>query len=245
MYDWPELADDWNLFWRLIAEQLAIRNISAPDKLTRADDLFSLWRDPALIVGQTCGWPYANLLSDDVAAFGRFDHRLPHAPAGNYYSLYICKCGEQRTAGEILDSDSTIAVNSLDSQSGFRVLREIDSSFFSQSFSERLCESGSHRQSIRLVANGEADFAAIDAVSFEIARRFEPSAIAKLEILGHSSPKPSLPLVTAVSNVEVADKIFAALQASVEQLPDAVKQSLSIFDLLPASADSYQVFRES
>ena len=68
---------------------------------------------------------------------------------------------------------ATFAFNDPDSQSGVHCLRpllDIEPSL------NRGVESGGHRFSIEAVADGRADFAAIDAFSFLLAERFIPHA---------------------------------------------------------------------
>ncbi len=244
MYDWPEVSEDWDTFWNLLANRLDHQGISAPAKLSRCDDPFLMWQDPLLLIGQTCGWPYVNLLADDVHAIARFDHGLPDAPAGTYYSVFVGQPDEVRTPGEILQSDSTIAVNGFDSQSGFRVLRELDRDFVDEPPLERIITSGSHRDSVALVARGEADLAAIDAVSLELARSFDPALVSKIRPLSHSIPKPALPLVTSTANLDKAPDIFLSLKETVNEMPNSLKKRLCIYDVISADRSVYQVFAE-
>ena len=245
MYDWPEIASDWDEFWVLVEQALVQREIIAPRALSRSNDPFELWRDENLLLGQTCGWPYANLLADQVVPVANFDHGLQHAPAGHYYSVFICKLGETRTPQAILQSDSIVAVNGLDSQSGFRVLREIDSSFVDQPPKDRIATSGSHRNSIAMVAKGKADFAAIDAVSFELAKAFDHLNTESVTVLGHSAPRPSLPVITSLANKKLVSQLYGALADAVAAMPEALKQQLHIYDVQSAQASDYAIFREA
>ncbi len=51
--------------------------------------------------------------------------------------------------------------------------------------------SGSHRESARLVARGEADLAALDAVAWALLRAHEPETAARLVVLDRTGPCPS------------------------------------------------------
>ena len=92
------------------------------------------------------------------------------------------------------------AFNSADSMSGFlapgRDLEALGESL--AIFSERI-ETGGHRASLRAVAAGKADVAAIDCRSWSLFRRFEPEASARLQVVGWTARRKGLPFVTARS----------------------------------------------
>ncbi|MGD9812793.1 MAG: phosphate/phosphite/phosphonate ABC transporter substrate-binding protein, partial [Sphingobium sp.] len=90
-----------------------------------------------------------------------------------------------------------LAFNSSDSLSGVLAL-ERDLQHIGQSldiFSDRIL-TGGHRNSIKAVANGEADVAAIDCRSWALARRFEPAAEA-LIVVGWTALRPGLPFIVS------------------------------------------------
>jgi hypothetical protein len=71
--------------------------------------------------------------------------------------------------------------------------------------------SGAHAASVPLVVAGGADLAAIDAVSWRLARRFLPEA-GRLRVLMLTEPTPGLPYVAAagVDTRPHADALEAA-----------------------------------
>ncbi|MEM7291719.1 MAG: hypothetical protein AAF412_15345, partial [Pseudomonadota bacterium] len=170
MYDWPETRLALERLWAAIAIELEASKLPAPKLLTSADEFMEVWTSPDLVIGQTCGWPYANLLQDVVVPFGRFDHALPGCKAGKYYSVYI---GQSETDRQFLNDGAAlgqcprIAINGEDSQSGFHVFSEISREFTQDDpTAAGHLMTGSHRKSVLAVANGEARIAAIDAVAF-------------------------------------------------------------------------------
>ncbi len=70
-------------------------------------------------------------------------------------------------------------INGRDSQSGYSALRAIVAPYAGggRMFSD-VSVSGSHRASLRAVAEGRADVATIDAVCWAMAERHEPAAFA-------------------------------------------------------------------
>ena len=63
-------------------------------------------------------------------------------------------------------------------------------------FSE-LIVSGGHRNSIRMVASGKADVAAMDCKTWALAQQFEPAAKA-LQVVGWTQKRKGLPFITGL-----------------------------------------------
>ena len=82
-------------------------------------------------------------------------------------------------------------------------------------------ETGSHVESGRSVADGFTDFAALDALSWEMIRRYEDFAADLIEI-DRTEPTPALPFITARKR---------------DPMPIANALSRAIFDLSPADRD--------
>jgi hypothetical protein len=201
MYDWPEVSPAWDRLWRLMHARLGEAGLEADPPLRRTGDFHEGWLDPELIVGQTCGWPFVNGVGDHATAFARFDFGLPDIAAGDYCSRFIVRPGlfsgnsGPHAIGEAIRGGLRVAVNAPISQSGYRVLGEC----FDEPFEltrDQVLMSGSHRESIRAVASGRADVAAIDAVSWLFALDHEPAAEA-VEVAATSRPAPGLPLIVA------------------------------------------------
>lgn len=234
MYCWPENRGEWQNLWKAIRSELAQLDIPAPQFLTFGQPLEEVWLDPKLLIGHTCGWPYISKLRDKVALVGRFNFATEDCPPGHYNSVFIApKNSELNSPDDLSGSDPSIAVNGTGSQSGFRVLREVVENIES---SERLIVTGSHRDSIYAIADGEAELAAIDAVTWELAKAYEP-AVEDVKIIGRSSPKPGLPLITANANHELVPQLFDAIRCAV----DVAGHPLGIQSFLPARDSDYEV----
>ena len=58
MYDLPELRTATDTWWSGMAAALRRAGIDAvPDQLTRVYNVATVWRDPNLLLSQTCGYP--------------------------------------------------------------------------------------------------------------------------------------------------------------------------------------------
>lgn len=247
MYDWPEVSHAIDVLWSHLQNQLTQRNIAAPLKVDRDTNPIALWSKPELIVGQTCGWPYANYLKEQVTPFARFDYDLPDCPAGDYNSVYIGHDDDDfdhLKSAKAFEFVEKIAMNSDDSQSGFHVFSEITGKLAEDSIAkEKRVVTGAHRNSISAVANGDANIAAIDAVAFELAKHYEPEAVSKIVVLRNSKPKPGLPIITSKDNEHLVPLLFEAVQEGVRETPQDVLETLLIKGVVHAKPSDYDGFK--
>jgi ABC-type phosphate/phosphonate transport system substrate-binding protein len=95
-------------------------------------------------------------------------------------------------------------------------------------FFESVVFSGSHRRSVDMVAEGEADVAAVDCVSLAHFRQLYPSAVAKLRVLGWTPASPSLPFITASTTSSATLRILRSSLTHVLADPelDSVRRRL-------------------
>ena len=247
MYDWPETQHAIDIVWSQIQNQLAQREIDAPLSLDRESHPAALWSKPELIIGQTCGWPYANYLKEQVVPFARFHYDLPDCPAGHYNSVYIGHDDDDYdhlVSSQAFEFVEKIAMNSDDSQSGFHVFAEIAGMPSEEAIAkEKRIVTGAHRNSISAVANGDANIAAIDAIAFELAKHYEPEAVSRIVVLGASKPKPGLPLITSKDNQHLTPLLFEAVSEAIHETPEDVLQTLLIKDVVPAKPSDYDEFK--
>ena len=236
MYDWPEVREATGSLWQTIHRHLAQRGIDAPDALVRSADPESLWTDPALLLSQTCGYPYANRLADKVALVGTPAHAVTGAAPGKYFSVLIAR--KNRTPqhlGEL--GEMRFAYNMAHSQSGFAAPVRLLASGGHASLPEPL-ETGAHRASICAVAAAEADWAAIDAVTWELARRHEPAAD-DLVVFARTPETPALPLITGAGNAGRAGAIADAVEAAIPELDRDVRDALFVTGLVRFKPEDY------
>ena len=242
MYDWPETRTAVDRLWEAIGDALRSQGIEAPSELRRPADLYTAWADDGLLLGQTCGLPLVQTLTS-VEVVGAFDHRLPASPPGWYHSTIIVATDNDITAIADL-RNARVAVNSADSQSGHAIWRhELSRRGLTGSFFSEVVVSGSHRDSVAAVASGRVDVAAVDAVSMQLAERFEPAA-SGVRILTRSEPTPGLPLITAGVNANCVPRLRRALHAAVESLPAAERHVLGIHAFVSLDRADYDLIAE-
>lgn len=234
MYDRPETAGANDRLWTRIADALRIRGIEAPSSLDRRSALWDTWQSPGLVLSQTCGFPYRARLHGKVALVATPVLDLPDAPPGHYYSaLVVRRSDPRRTFPDF--AEATLAYNEPMSQSGWAA------PFFhaaGHSFAFRdAVETGSHRASARAVAEGRADIAAIDAVTWRILRNWDDDLARELHEIGHTEPTPALPWITSLRHDPAP--IAAALDDAVACLSMTDRDRLCLLGTMRIGAEAY------
>lgn len=209
MYDWPELRSQTDAFWQDVLVHLKDAGIEAPIELTRDKPQFEIWTAQDLLIAQTCGYPLATALRGKVHLVGAPHYGVEGCGPGTYSSAIVMQRGValssiQETKG------LRLAFNSDDSLSGYRCLvPEIgDPTVWFGS----LHHSGSHRASARLVADGAADIAVLDALCWHYLQRFDPACASALTVLGWTGVMPSLPFI---ARLETSQSEMVALRDSL------------------------------
>ena len=98
MYDFPWTAEANDALWVAMAARLDEAGIEAPKTLTRGGDLDALWRNPRLVFGQTCGYPYATRLKDAVVLIAAPTYAFPGCEEASHRSFIIRRASDPRRA---------------------------------------------------------------------------------------------------------------------------------------------------
>lgn len=243
MYDWPETGPALDRLWSAIRDNLKDAGLQAPEHLQRDREVYEIWRDPALVIGQTCGWPYISRLRGEVIPFARFAYELDCEP-GHYYSVFIGRdAGDRKYLQDAaaLQLAPKVAINGDDSQSGFRVFRDVADAGGEAIAPENRLITGSHRQSVKAVAERQAAIAAIDGVAFLLSADHDPAYHDNICVLAKSKPVPGLPLITTPTNKAKTGALFDAVQSAIGQVSAADRKVLKIIDLVPARDADYEL----
>lgn len=131
--------------------------------------------------------------------------------------------------------------NDLGSNSGYHLLRHyLMANHYPNHYFRQTIQSGSHQQSIRWVATGKADCAAIDSTVLEQEWQHSPELKPQLRVVQAIGPCPMPPLVAAQ---HLGDELIAALQMALLQ-PDAelqiAMQQANISRFAAVRSESYQ-----
>ena len=233
MYRRPQLEGAHNRYWGLIRKNLQDAGIDSPEYLSQDAEEFYVWKNPDLVLSQTCGMPYRRWLHDKVALVGTPDFGVKGCPAGYYRSAIVVRKDDPRN--DLVDfEDAVFAFNQTFSQSGYAApywhMKAKGVWFKNQTQTEQ------HLKSAKVVAYGNADIASIDAVSWRLMSRYGHFT-RKLRVLEWTNPTPALPLITAQGNDAAA--IFEAVKTAIAQLRPEDQKRLGIKGIVRISKDAY------
>jgi ABC-type phosphate/phosphonate transport system substrate-binding protein len=230
MYDRPETVAANDRFWNEIKAQLG----EGPDALTRGlADYWPVWQSPELLFSQTCGMPYRTRLHGTVQLVGTPDYGLDGCPPGYYRSIFVARAAD---AGQPLENFAgrTMAYNEALSQSGWAAPMNHMAPMGIRP--GQLLQSGGHAASARSVAEGRADFAALDALTWELLKAYDGFASGLVEI-AVTAPTPALPFITAQGRD--AEQLGDAVEAAIRNLDPKDREILHLKGLIRIPATAY------
>lgn len=233
MYQRPELEAAHNRYWALIRKHLADAGIASPENLSQDAEEFSVWADPNLVLSQTCGMPYRTMLHDKVALVGTPDFGVEGCPEGYYRSALIVRKDDPRY-DFLAYKDAVFAYNQTFSQSGYAAPYEhIQAYGF---WFENKLHTEQHILSAKAVANGQADIASLDAVSWRLMCEYEGFA-KDLRVLEWTRPTPALPYICAKGADPKAT--FNAVARAIAELADMDRDLLGLKGMVYISKEDY------
>jgi ABC-type phosphate/phosphonate transport system substrate-binding protein len=233
MYDFPWTASANEALYRAVATRLREEGIAAPPGLTRGRPLDDIWRDPKLILGQTCGYPYWFGLRATVALIATPLYAFDGCDGANHRSFLIARRGDPRRDIAAF-RHGRAALNARDSNSGMNLFRAAVAPFaWAGRFFAEIVVTGAHAASLSAVAAGAADVAAIDCVSFALLARGRPDLVEHVEVIARSAATPALPFITSAATS--AARIAAIRRCLLAALADpAVAPDLATLGLVGA-----------
>jgi ABC-type phosphate/phosphonate transport system substrate-binding protein len=216
MYDLPEIAGANDALWLSIAAFLRAQRVEAPERLDRRGDLAALWRSPALLFGQTCGYPYVKSLRNAVVLIATPEYSFPGCGGVWRRSFVVCAARDSRRDLEAFRG-AVAAVNGWDSDSGMNLFRATIAPIARRArFFAAVIVTGSHLASLEAVVDGRAELAAVDCVAFGLLQKLRPSLVERVAIVAESPASPGLPFIASAglpeaTVVAVRDALFATL----------------------------------
>ena len=199
MYDLPELEAANDEIWAALAARLQAAGVDGvPQTLARGGSLASLWADPQLLLAQTCGYP---LIKGEIGPIQLVATPAYHAPGceGPFHRSVVVVRADHAAASLADMRGTACALNDPSSNTGMNLLRsEVARLARGRAFFERIVVTGSHAASAEAVAEGTADLAALDVVTFAQLTRHRPQLMRRLKPLAWTTRSPGLPLITSV-----------------------------------------------
>ena len=232
MYHRPENAAAHDALWAAIRDGLRARGVAAPDALDRRIGVWEAWRSPDLVLGHVCNLPWRARLRGRLRLVGASDHGLEGAPPGHYYSVFVARPGDD--ADPAAYAGRRFAYGEGLGHSGWGA---------PQLWAAERClrfpatlETGGHRESLRAVAEGRADLAAIDAVTWRMIERWEPEAARAVRVIGRTGVAPGISFATAAEDpaphLEAVSEAIAGLDA-------ASRDALGLVGVVPLPESAY------
>ena len=252
MYDLPELTPATDALWAGIARHLAAPvDGGVPVALDRRRPLETIWRDPDLLLAQTCGAPYVAALADTVRLVAIPVYDAPGCEAVDGRSAYRSaviarRGGPVRRLADL--AGATVAVNDPGSHSGCIALRASLLGLARGAGDPvvgRVVRTGSHRASLRAVAAGTADAAAIDAVTLALLHDAAAPEAAAVDPIAWTDWAPPLPFIAAGqrSDREVAALYRALGKALTDRAVGPALRRLRLIGRQPAEPARYDRVR--
>lgn len=233
MYDRPETMAANDRLWAAIQKNSQDQGLPAPAALTRGEGAYwPAWEDPDLVLSQTCGYPFRARLYGRVTLIGTPDYGLPGCPPGHYCSVFVARADDGRDLAAL--AQGRLAFNEAMSQSGWAAPAQhlLDLGLRPNP----TLRSGSHRASAAAVAEGQADLAALDAVTWALMRRHD-SWTEGLREVTRTAATPGLPLISRRG----ADRqvFFDAVDDAIAALSPEDRRTLHLRGLVPIPESAY------
>jgi ABC-type phosphate/phosphonate transport system substrate-binding protein len=234
MYDflWTARAND--ALWDTLGGRLRDAGVDAPARLTRGVPLREVWRDPELIFGQTCGYPFWTELHDRVTLLATPLYAFDGCDGAEHRSFLIARRDDPRD-GIAAFRGGRAAINARDSNSGMNLFRASVAPFAEGGrFFSAVVETGAHAQSLVAVVEGAADLAALDCVSFALLRQGEPAQVERVRVVARTPRTPALPFVASAA---LSPDVIATLRRALfETLADpGLAKALAILGISGAA----------
>lgn len=229
MYDRPETSGANDRFWTLIQTAYG----DGPETLDRTTNPWDIWTSPDLLLAQTCGMPYRTQLAGKVALVGTPDYGFDGLPQGHYCSVVVA---HNRNQGQSLSqlATGTFAYNEPLSQSGWAApathCRDEGITLATK------LQTGAHRASAQAVADGSADFASLDLLTWQMIQRYDPFA-QDLIVVTRTRPTPTLPYITAPTRD--AERLFRAVSRAIKSLSEVDRETLGLRGVISIPESTY------
>jgi len=234
MYDFGAAMAANDRLWAGVRVRLRDAGVDAPEALTRGESAYwPAWEAPDLVLSQTCGYPFRTRLHDRVSYIGTPDFGVEGCPAAYYRSVFVVRADDPRAALTEFDG-AAFAYNEALSQSGWAAPQ-------THAALLGLClppvvQTGGHRHSVLAVAEGRADIAALDAVTWALLQG-EDEVVDRLRVIDRTTPTPGLPYIAALG-VD-ADVVHDAMAEAIAALAPQDRATLRLNGIVRIPTSAY------
>ncbi len=228
MYARPENRAAHDALWANVRAALGY----GPETLSHDLAPMDSWAAPDLLLGQICNLPYRARFRDRLTRIACADYGLPDTPPGYYHSVFLTR-KEDAPRGLAPATLGRFAHNEALSHSGWGApLAHVAARGLRF---HTTVQTGAHIESARAVAEGRADLAALDAITWSMLERWETWA-GELAVVERTGLSPGMTFVTSGDNDP--GPILAALRAGLAALDPDHQAILGIrgFHILPDRA---------
>ncbi|MDE3176457.1 MAG: PhnD/SsuA/transferrin family substrate-binding protein [Pseudomonadota bacterium] len=197
MYDFDWLRAATDRLWATIRDRLRAQGIEAPESLTRSGAQDDIWGDPGLLLSQTCGYPFWKTLRRKTEALATPIYGFSGCEGPNHCSFILAHRDDPRTELAQFRGDRA-AVNGFASNSGMNLFRaSIAPLAGGKPFFADIVETGAHVWSLAAIAEGRAELAAIDCVSYALLTHGAAQWIGATKIIARTPSSPGLPFIAS------------------------------------------------
>lgn len=210
MYPFAHAQRGFDRLWQGVHRRLP----EVPELLDWSIDPHSSWHEPALIVGQACGWPLMTELRGVARVLGTFEPAVQHGHGHRYRSVLLARRSGSRVPDAPEFAGRVAAANISRSLSGWiSLLYAVHGP--GSVWQGPVLWTGAHVNSVKALREGQADVMSIDSVTLAMLLREQPDALDGLVEVGVGPEVPALPLVTrwSTSDEEVARLRWAIAEA--------------------------------
>jgi ABC-type phosphate/phosphonate transport system substrate-binding protein len=203
--------------------------------------------EPDLWFGHTCGYPLMTRLQQHVSPFCVPLFDVPGTD-GRFYSSRIVAAAASPIESIVDSRGRVAAMNNPDSNSGMNVLRHAVAEVHTGGdFFARVKTTGGHLYSLQAVAEGAADIAAIDCVSYQLIEDWRPELCARVRIIADSVKTCGLPLVMSHASIAATDtgSLTAMLNEALAGCSGEVADTLHLTGFAEVTLDDYRSILEA
>ena len=233
MYDFPWVRAATDRLWATVRNRLRAQGIAAPEALTRDRPQYEVWGHEGLLLGQTCGYPFWKALRRKTDILATPIYGFSGCEGPNHCSFILVHRDDERTTLEEFRGDRA-AVNGFDSNSGMNLFRaSVAPLADGKPFFADVVETGGHALSMDAIAEGRADIAAIDCVSYALLARGASQLVGATKIIARTPLSPALPFIASRA---LPPATRAAVRQALRELPPFPELGLSGVAFLPETA---------